>query len=213
VDIRFISPSETHEWLLMKHYAKRIPCITDAFGLYHKGVLVGVCTFGIPASRQLCVGVCGEEYADSVRELNRLCIDDEARELKKNVASYFVGACLRRIRKPNETVIVVSYADTEMGHIGKVYQATNFLFTGTTKERTDISTGEGKHSRHYDKTIDYSLNRKKRSAKHRYVFFAGHGKNLKECSKSLKYPILPYPLGETKRYDASYRVETQLSLF
>jgi hypothetical protein len=35
--------------------------------------------------------------------------------------------------------IVVSYADTAMGHIGYIYQASNFLFTGTTKERTDMA--------------------------------------------------------------------------
>ena len=33
--------------------------------------------------------------------------------------------------------IVVSYADTEQEHIGVVYQATNFLYTGLSDKRTE----------------------------------------------------------------------------
>ena len=35
----------THEWLLKRHYAKRLPNIIYAFGLYKDGFLYGVCTF------------------------------------------------------------------------------------------------------------------------------------------------------------------------
>ena len=75
--ITSIKPSETHEWILYKHYAKRIPSISYAFGLYDDKTLVGICTYGLPASPSLCVGVCGENYKNKVLELNRLCINDE----------------------------------------------------------------------------------------------------------------------------------------
>lgn len=90
-------------------------------------------------------------------------------------------------------MIVVSYADTQHSHTGIVYQATNFLFTGTTKPRTDIDTGD-KHSRHYkDKgEVDYSK-RKFRSAKHRYVMFLGSKVERKKMLKALRYPIMKYP--------------------
>ena len=42
-------------------------------------------------------------------------------------------------------LIIVSYADKGQNHNGYIYQATNFLYTGATKERTDISTQENKH--------------------------------------------------------------------
>jgi len=106
-------------------------------------------------------------------------------------------------------LIIVSYADTAQGHIGCVYQATNFLFTGTTKERTDMSAGEGKHSRH---ATDTSI-RQFRSAKHRYIYFHGNKTDKKLFLKKLNYSILPYPKGNSKKYDSGGNVQTQELLF
>lgn len=95
------------------------------------GVLVAVCTFGKPASPSLCDGICGKEHSKSVYELNRLCrVEDLTEPL-----SEFVSACLRRLRCENW--IIVSYSDTGMHHNGYIYQACNFMYTGTTKQRTD----------------------------------------------------------------------------
>lgn len=196
-----IAPRETHEWLLNKHYAKRIPSISYAFGLYRDGVLSGVMTVGKPASPSLCVGVCGKFYSEYVFELNRLCVDDH---LERNVLSFFVGRSLRLIR---DSLILVSYADTSQGHHGFIYQATNWIYTGKTKERTDIGTEDGTHSRHYDKSIDKVQNRKFRSAKHRYIFFIGKLKS--QFTTSLRYPVLSYPKGDNQYYDASYSPVTQ----
>jgi hypothetical protein len=133
-----------------------------AFGLYENAQIVGVVTYGIPASPSLCMGICGKEYSDKVLELNRLCLMDNY----KNQSSFLIGNSIKLLPKPT---IVVSYADTAKGHVGYVYQASNFLFTGTTKERTDMFNGEGKHSRHgKDPTL-----RQFRSSKHRYVYLHG----------------------------------------
>ena len=204
--ITSIKSSETYEWLLYKHYAKRIPSISYAFGLYFNSELIGICTFGVPASPSLCIGVCGEKYRNNVLELNRLCVNDHN---IKNLTSYFVSNCLKML--PNNKIIV-SYADTSHNHHGYIYQATNFLYTGKTKERTDIGFEDGSHSRHYNKNLDYKLYRKKRSSKYRYIIFTGTKKQKKFLKKQLKYKILKYPKGKNKRYDASYKPKTQLSL-
>jgi hypothetical protein len=197
-----IKNEETYSWLLEKHYAKRIPQIMFAFGLYEENHLVGVITYGIPASPSLCMGICGKEYANKVLELNRICLMDN----NKNQASFLVSNSIKLLPKPT---IVVSYADSAQGHIGYVYQATNFLFTGTTKERTDMSAGEGKHSRHAtNPTI-----RQFRSAKHRYIYFHGTKNDKKILKNKLNYEILEYPKGETKRYDSGGSVKTQKLLF
>lgn len=203
-----INYDEVTEWLLKRHYAKRIPCITKAFGLYLEKELIGVCTFGVPASPSLCVGVCGERFKGFVLELNRLCIEDGA---PKNAASFFVSKCLSYMRGGGQ--IIVSYADTGMNHVGYVYQACNFLYTGITKERTDIGTEDGSHSRHYSKNCDYKKDRKTRTAKHRYVYFCGRKHFKKLFMEHLNYPILPYPKGDTKRYDASADITKQGVLF
>jgi len=160
-----------------------MPPITHAYGLIEKGLLVGVVTYGMPASQHLCRGVCGEDKKDIVIELNRLCLLNN----KKNEASMLVGRSLKMLPKP---LVVVSYADTAQKHTGIVYQACNFLFTGTTKERTDIASGDGKHSRH---NLGDSSIRSFRSAKHRYITFVGDKKQLRDLRSCLKYEVLPYP--------------------
>ena len=204
--VKSIKPSETYDWLKNKHYAKRIPSISYAFGLYDDKILIGICTFGLPASPSLCVGVCGENYKNKVLELNRLCINDG---MLKNTASYFVSNTLSLLPHGK---IIVSYADSDMGHFGYIYQACNFFYTGKTKERTDIGLEDGSHSRHYNKNLNYKLFRKKRSSKYRYVIFTGTKKEKKILKKALNYKIQAYPKGDNKRYDASYKPSTQLSL-
>lgn len=197
-----IKAEEATPWILEKHYAKRLPNIVHAFGLYENKVLIGVVTYGIPASNNLCEGICGKDHKEFVIELNRLCLLNN----EKNQSSFLVAHSLKMLPKPK---IVVSYADTAQGHIGYVYQATNFLFTGTTKERTDMSAGNGKHSRH---GTDPSI-RQNRSAKHRYIYFHGTKTDKKMFLRTLNYDVLPYPKGKTKQYDAGGNVLTQNLLF
>lgn len=186
-----IKPDVASAFLLPRHYSGRMPSISKAYGWYVKGELKAVVTFGKPASPQLCVGVCGEEYADRVYELNRLCREDDFKE----PLSSFVSACLRRLRVMRW--IIVSYSDTAMNHHGYIYQACNFLYTGATKERTDFYTGEGKHSRHYTDDDKENGLRQVRSAKHRYVYFCTYLKQEKrEWQKALRYNVIPYPKGD-----------------
>jgi len=202
VEVKPIKTFETKPWLLNRHYARRLPSISYAFGLFDEGALVGVCTYGSPASPSLCVGVCGKEHRDKVLELNRLVIETD----KPNSASMLISRSLKMLPKPS---IVVSYADTAKGHIGYVYQANNFMYTGATVERTDMGGEEGKHSRH---AKDPSI-RVFRSSKHRYIIFTGTKKQKKFLRNELNYKVEPYPKGESKKYDASGYVETQGILF
>ena len=198
-----IKSEECNQWLLQKHYAKRLPSISFAYGLYEENVLTGIVTYGMPASPFLCIGVCGKQNKDYVIELNRLCVDSTT----KNATSFLVSNSLQMLPKPS---IVVSYADTAQNHVGYIYQACNFLFTGTTKERTDMAGNDGAHSRHNKGDTN---NRVSRSAKHRYVFFVGSKTQKQKLKKELMYPILEYPKGKTERYDASAKVEIQQLLF
>ena len=188
-----ISYREAIGFLLPRHYSGRKPSISYAFGYYENEVLKGVCTFGKPASNSLCIGVCGEQYSSKVYELNRLCVDGDI-ELK---LSSFVGWCLRQLKKQN--LIIVSYADKQMNHNGYIYQATNFIYTGLTKSRTDKYVDGGKHSRHYDNTNQNGL-RKFRSSKHRYIYFACNKKYKNKFIKCLRYKTEEYPKEKNKKY-------------
>lgn len=198
-----IRPAEAGPWIMHKHYAKRMPSISYAFGLYQGVELCGIVTYGMPASPFLCVGVCGPEHKDIVLELNRLCLNDGI----PNGASFLVSQSLKMLPRPT---VVVSYADTAMGHVGYIYQACNFLFTGTTKERTDMAAEDGKHSRHHNGN---RAERVARSAKHRYIFINGTKAQKARLEAALRYEVEPYPKGETRRYDAGGNVATQPLLF
>jgi hypothetical protein len=212
-----IKNDETYPWLLQKHYAKRIPQIMFAFGLYEENQLVGVITYGIPASPALCMGICGKEYSDKVLELNRVCLLNN----DKNQASFLVGNSIKLLPKPS---IVVSYADTGKGHIGYVYQATNFLYTGLSANRVDwtVKGLEHKHSKTLSDGMTLESIKEKygddfyyteRSRKHRYIYFHGNKTQKKQMNNLLKYGIEPYPKGNSQKYDSGSTVETQGLLF
>lgn len=193
--VRRIEYEETKPFLLNIHYARRMPCITDAFGLFIDSQMVGVVTYGVPASYYLCIGIAGKEEKDNVLELNRLVIKPNTTE--KNLASYLVGHSLRMLK--NGTY-VVSYADTAWSHVGYIYQATNFIYTGLSAKRTDAYQPDGLHPRAYDKN-NHSTMRQTRSQKHRYIYLVGDKRTKKQMLSKLKYPILPYPKGDEVRYD------------
>ena len=208
--VESINSKETYDWLLNKHYAKRIPSISYSFGLFRDKILEGVCTFGSPPSPALCVGVCGEKYTSFVIELNRLCVSEHT---EKNLTSFFLSRCLKLIPKSH---IVVSYADTSQNHNGYIYQATNWIYTGLSAKRTERYDPENpnKHSKTVTETMNYDeLAVRERPQKHRYIYFLGTKKQKKEMLESLNYEIKPYPKGENKRYDASYEPQVQAKLF
>jgi len=189
---------EAMDFLLPRHYSGRKPVVSRAFGLIENGVLQAVITYGKPASPTVCRGLCGEEWSDHVYELNRMCrVEEYAKPL-----SHFVSATLRML-KPLDW-IVVSYSDTAMNHHGYVYQACNFLYTGTSSPHADKyvpnGVGHNRHAESFDVRKDeFSV---ERSIKHRYVYFCTKSRKLKnEWMKSLRYPVLPYPKGDNSNYE------------
>ena len=217
-----IKPQQTYSWLLNRHYAKRIPPISFAFGLYDGAEIVGVVTYGVPASSSLRDGVAGRTFSGDVIELNRLCISSG----NKNAASLLVSGSIKSLPKNK---IIVSYADTSMGHIGYVYQATNFIYTGLSEKRTDWKI-KGLEHLHGATIADMSRGKKDRGAymrerfgddfylqdrprKHRYIYIYGTKKYKKKVKGLLSYKEKPYPKGSTKKYDDSGHVENQFNLF
>lgn len=197
-----INNKAAYPFLLDIHYAGRIPSISYAFGLFDNKKLIGVCTYGTPASAPLKRGICGDRYKHQVIELNRLCLLDN----KKNQASFLVGKSLSMIPKPK---IIVSYADISQGHTGYVYQATNFIYCGLSAKRTDWKV-KGKEHLHGQTIADEFRGVKNRAQamrdkygddfylaprprKHRYVYFSGSKTQKKHFLKALKYKTEEYP--------------------
>lgn len=194
MEFREISSKEATDFILPRHYSGRKAPVSVAFGWFCKGSLMATCTFGKPASNSLCKGICGVQWSPNVYELNRLCREEDL----DVPLSAFVSRCLRALKPRNW--IVVSYSDTGMHHNGYIYQACSFLYTGTTKQRTDKWTPGNKHSRHYRNDEQHGI-RKVRTPKNRYVYFCTSDRKIKrEWAKCLAYPILPYPKAKNENY-------------
>ena len=199
IDVRIINRKATDQWLLQKHYAKRKCQRMFCFGVYVDGSLEGVVTFGMPPSPQVGRGFLGEDHRTKVIELNRLCVNERA---PKNAASFLVGRSLRKLKG----WAVVSYADGAMGHVGYIYQATNFIYCGAAKSHDKEYWIDGKWvhakvltNRGITKPTVYAkqnnIPTKEPQEKHRYIYFCD-----KKLRKYLKYEQQPYPKGETKKY-------------
>ena len=219
--IKSIDSNQTYDWLIHKHYAKRIPPIQFSFGLYDsKGILQGCVTFGTPVSSTLR-NLWNNDF--KLMELNRLVVNEG---LGKNVLSWFVSNSFNFLPKP---LVIVSYADTSKDHHGYIYQATNFYYTGLSIPFKDYYI-KGMEHLHNGTIMDLSRGKENRVAwlkekfgdnlimverarKHRYFIFLGDKRQKKKMLQMLPYEIQPYPKGENKRYDSSYLPNTQTQLF
>jgi len=221
MEVQSIPSVEARPWILNRHYAKRMCPISYAFGIYEEENMIGVVTYGTPLSSTLRDGVCGKEWSSNVLELNRLCCDN-----KKNVASMLVGRSLNMLPKPS---IIVSYADQGQGHVGYVYQATNFIYTGLSAKFKDPMVKGMEHKHHttvgdegrgHASRVEYLREKYgsdnvyyvERARKHRYIFLVGSKTDRWKMRKSMKYKEEDYPKGESKNYDVS-SVQTQSVLF
>jgi hypothetical protein len=204
LQVAAIERSDALPFIKAKHYAHRVPSISHAFGLFRSGELIGVVTYGTPPSHTLLKGVAGEARAGIVIELNRLTCDNGA-----NYASFLVGRSLRMLPRPR---IVVSYADTGAGHVGYVYQACNFLYTGMSADWTDPVVAGLEHQHHatfaHGKTnaemqeqFGDALSFRKRTPKHRYIYICAGRGSRRHLIRDLRYEVKTYPKGDTKRHE------------
>ena len=202
MNVRAITRAECEPFIIGVHYAKRWPSISYAFGLFVDDELVGVVTYGTPPSAPLKRGIAGDEYKNDVLELNRLCLKYN----RKNEASFLVGRSLQLLP---QNKIIVSFADTEQGHKGTVYQACNFTYHGLSAKRTDWKV-RGREHLHGQTIADEFRGVKNRAQamrdkygddfylhprprKHRYIYVIGDKRFKRSASKAIRYKQESYP--------------------
>jgi hypothetical protein len=183
------------------HYLKRSAPSSKAFGLFYGDEIIGVANYGVPPSSTLLKGICGEDEAENVYELNRLWIKDGS---TKNAESFFVSSTIKQLDRE----IIVSFAEIEQGHVGYVYQACNFHYCGLSNKFKDPVVKGLEHQHHCtyahgmtmeevkEKYGEENVSYVERPRKHRYIIFNAPKIRKKQLLKKLKYEIKPYPKGE-----------------
>lgn len=134
------------------HYSHNTNGIKVAycFGLFRPTVftseLAGAAIFGAPAMSNQAASW-NPTAPDKVLELRRLCCIDDT---PKNAESFFIGRMLKWLKKNTDTEVVLSYADSNYGHEGIIYKASNFTLVGRTAEGVVLMV-DGK--KYHDRTL------------------------------------------------------------
>ena len=218
------------------HYTHKWSLCTVAYGVYYKEFiestffggfnerLIGVLVYGNAVGRNASTSICPLLTNNNVLELTRLWIADG---YGKNIESYCIAESFRLLNKEYPHIkSILSYADSEAGHTGTIYQATGFLYQGDNYVDIAIMPNYSVsligpteynwiHSRSvYSRWKTHSVDklkerigrtfwRKRESGKHRYIKFISNKIENKKLVKSLKHKVLPYPK------DTSFKEEVQ----
>ncbi len=122
-----VSNQEIKDFVILHHYSHKLPNNTkiNIAGYYENKPIISV-SFGAPIGRNVANWLrCPREQ---LLELTRLSSLDE---LPKNTESYSIARAFETLKEkyPNYKYFV-SYADTNEGHLGYIYQATNWKYIG-----------------------------------------------------------------------------------
>ena len=179
------------------HYLHSMPggtCLS--FGAFVGPSLLGALILG-RGPRNSATLVAGAEARDCLT-LTRLWLSDD---LPRNSESRVIAVVLRSLRQHTSIKFVLSYADPSQGHLGTIYQATDWLYTGPSQAVPLYDLGDGvyRHSRSLghsfgSRSVAY-LERQgmpvkliPQAAKHKYVYFL-----VRAWQERLLVPVLPYP--------------------
>ncbi|MFA5439447.1 MULTISPECIES: hypothetical protein [Dehalococcoides] len=153
-----------------EHYLHSFPAGTMlCFGVMLDNRLSGAVTFG--AGPALAYRLVDKAKAIDCLTLTRFWLSDD---LPKNAESRVLGVLFRYLKRHTDLKFLVSYSDPSAGHLGIIYQATGWLYTGLSSAMPLYDLGDG-HLR--------------------------HGRSLNNCLGSrsreyLKSAVLPYPAKE-----------------
>jgi len=170
-----------------------------SFGVILNRRLLGAMVFGV--GPYLGYKLVEGASPNDVVTLTRLWLSDE---LPRNSESKVLGIALHSLKRETSLKFVIAYSDPTFGHLGTIYQATNWLYTGLSSATGlyDIGDGTlhhsrslahqlGSHSIHYLTSQGINAKIIPQQAKHRYIYF------LDESWRSrLSMPVLIYPKKE-----------------
>jgi hypothetical protein len=192
-----VSVADVDEFAHRFHYAGSAGSALWRYGLWHDVTLWGVVAFNLP-TRSVCDSVFGPEHWEHVVHMGRLVLADNA---PRNSESRLIGGALRELARDQSHVwAVVTYAATDVGHLGYVYQATNAIYTGTGGDPIFHTDKDGVRHGTYlsghvnaERAASLGWTRHRGEGKHRYVYVLGSRTQRRHRLALLRFPVLPYP--------------------
>lgn len=182
------------------HYAKKIPNVSVPYSIYEDGEWCGTVLFG-PGNAPNAVKRYGI-YSGEYLELLRVALNG-----KQKTTSQVVAACIRQLKKDEPLVrMLISYADSNQGHVGTIYQAMNWIYVG----RYSSSAGIQINGKLYHRRTVSSLFGTASISKLKEIV----DENCKEIKNEKKYKyiyvidkkLLPLILNESLPYEKNKRM-------
>jgi hypothetical protein len=195
-----IPQSDAKRLLVSNHYLHSFPGGTKlSFGIFYQSILKGAITLGVGPF--LGYGLVDRATPEDCLTLTRLWLEDD---LPRNSESHVIGILLRSLQKETSLKFVLAYSDPAAGHLGTIYQATNWVYAGLSSatplydigdgilhHSRSLAHGLGTHSIRYLVSQGINVKTVPQMAKHRYIYF------LDQSWRSrLMVPVLSYPKKE-----------------
>jgi len=186
--------------IIRNHYLHSFPGGTKLhIGVFLGTRLLGALTLGVGPF--LGYKIVRDAEPTDVITLTRLWLSDE---LPSNTESKVLGILLRELKKSTNLKFVLAYSDPAAGHVGTIYQGTNWFYIGLSSATPLYDIGDGKlhysrslahqlgsHSMKYWNSKGLAVKTIPQMAKHKYIYF------LDESWRSrLAVPELPFPKKE-----------------
>lgn len=179
------------------HYAKRAPAAMQAYSVFSdSGEFCGTVCYRTGASPQI-----GKPYGlvqGEVCELVRVALNGKQGHGHTSEA---VGKSIRLLHKDKPLLrLIVSYADRDQEHVGKIYQATNWLYVGEVTGGVPMQVllhGKPVHNVSVRKkygTFNLEWIREHLDPKAEYLYAKGKYKYLYPLDKSMRKQLLPLAL-------------------
>lgn len=172
------------------HYSKAIPAgKLVKIAVYENALFCGVIIFSRGASPNLLTRYHLAQTEGC--ELTRIALRSHIYPVTQMVA-----IALQMLRTHYATMrLIVSFADPEQGHVGGIYKAGNWIYTGTSGETVEYFVeGRWQHVRNsYHKVKGHNVLTRKRKGKYRYVMPLD--KEIKRMAQTL---AVPYPKSQAR---------------
>ena len=212
ITLKRATPEAVRYACLNFHYAKSVPAVQYAFNVYEGGQWCGCIVYSSGANNHIaCPFGLGQ---GEVIELVRVALNG-----KQTATSECVAASLRALHKAAPQIkIVVSYADTDEGHTGIIYQATNWIYVGMGEpiqkiiingKKTHFKSISSKYGfvnlKWIQEHVDPNAKLFVPGGKHKYLFIFDKKLRKQWQAKALPYPKKPCVSSSTAEQPAILR--------
>lgn len=201
--VRTLPPAVAGDLFVRFHYLRSAPAgVKLTFGVFAGERLAGAVALnaGPINAHRLVEGALREDCLC----LARLWLADD---LPRNSESRVLGLVVRLLRRHTNVKFLVSYADPAAGHVGTIYQAAGWLYTGVSEAQPLMAIGDGPprhtrsiasalgtHSAAHFRRQGLAVRLVATTPKHRYLMFVDPA-----WRNRLRSPVLPYPKKEGDR--------------